>query len=160
VESSIPLLPDQSEAPDFPDEALIEQMERIPEPAVLYLSGGRVAAMNSAAARLSDFKVVGESMVELVGRIASHRADGTRLLPVDLPFSRALRGEVVDQGERIDIALPRGRVYRAVVTSAPIIRDGKVVAALSVWHDFGRFVRDLAEGFLEYEKGTPVLRGG
>lgn len=156
----MPLLLDQSEVSDFPDEVLIEQMERIPEPALLYLPGGRVAAVNSAAAQLSDVKVVGQSMVELIGRLESLRADGSRLLPVDLPFSRALRGEVVDQGERIDIALPRGRVYRAVVTSAPIIRDGRVVGALSVWHDFGRFVRDLAEGLLENEKGTPVLRGG
>jgi PAS domain-containing protein len=149
MESSMPLLPDQSEAPAFPDEAIIEQMESILDPALLYLPGGGVAAVNSAAARLSDFNVVGQSMVELIGRIESHRADGSRLLPVDLPFSRALRGEVVDQGERIDIALPQGGVYRAVVTSAPIIRDGTVVAALSVWHDFGRFVRNLAEGHSE-----------
>jgi PAS domain-containing protein len=133
-------------APGFPDETLIAEMELIHEPALLYLPGGRVTAVNSAATRLSDFKVVGRSMVELIGRSESRRADGSPLLRGDLPYARALRGEVVDQGERIDIVLPDGSVYRAVVISSPVIVDGKVVAALSVWHDFDVYVRRLADG--------------
>jgi len=42
----------------FPDEALIEAMERIPEPTLLYRPGGRIAAVNRAAARLSDLELV------------------------------------------------------------------------------------------------------
>ena len=105
-----------------------------------------IMAVNSAAARLSNLRVVGLSMIDLVQQSSSRRSDGSRLLPGDLPYMRALRGEVVDQGERIDIVLPEGSVYQAVVTSSPVIRDGKVVAALSVWHDFNAYVRDLAGG--------------
>jgi hypothetical protein len=83
-------------------------------------------------------------MIDLIQQSASHRADGSRLLPGDLPFTRALRGEVVEQGERIEVVLPEGSVYRALVTSSPVVRDGTVVAALSIWHDFDAYVRDLA----------------
>ena len=144
--SGPPQLDGSAEAPGFPDEALIEEMERIPEPAILYLPGGRIAAVNSAAIRLSDLEVVGQSICELINRSTSRRADGSPLLKGDLPYARALRGEVVDQGERIDIVLPEGSVYRALVTSAPIVREGKVVAALSVWHDFAAYVRMLTGG--------------
>ncbi len=139
-------LPTRTEAPGFPDATLIAEMERIHEPAILYLPGGRVAAVNCAATRLSDFDAVGRSMVELIGSSSSRRADGSPLLKGDLPYARALRGEVVDLGERIDIGLPDGSVYRALVTSRPVFIDAKVVAALSIWHDFDPYVRRLAVG--------------
>lgn len=136
--------PERTEEPVFSPGMLTEEMEHIPEPAILYMPGGRVAAVNSAAARLSDFRVVGQSMVELIRRSSSRRADGSPLLAGDLPYTRALRGEVVDQGERIEIVLPDGSAYPALVTSAPVVVDGKVVAALSIWHDFNAYLRDLA----------------
>ncbi len=144
--SGPPQVDGSAEAPGFPDEVLIEEMERIHEPALLYRAGGRIAAVNGAAARLSDLEAVGQFICELVGRSTSRSADGSRIHPGDLPYARALRGEVVDQGERIDIVLPDGSVYRALVTSSPVIRDGNVVAALSVWHDFNAYVRGLTGG--------------
>ena len=48
-------------------------------------------------------------------------------------------------GERVELTFADGTVYRAVITSTPVVRDGPVVAALSVWHDFGAFVRGLAD---------------
>ena len=99
--------------------------------------------MNRAAARLADIPAIGMTIGELLGRYGTRRADGSPLIRADLPCARALRGEVVDQGERIDMTLPDGSVYRALVTSTPVIVDGKVVAALSVWHDFDVYVRCL-----------------
>jgi hypothetical protein len=81
---------------------------------------------------------------ELLGRYETRRANGTSLRQGDLPYNRALRGEIVSQGERIQMTLPDGTIYRALVTSTPIIADGKVVAALSVWHDFDAYVRGLS----------------
>jgi hypothetical protein len=139
-----PLQADGPDAPPFPGEALIDEMERVPEPALLYLSGGRIAAVNRAAARLSEIRAVGMTIGELLDRYGAKRPDGGRLNRGDLPYARALRGEVVAQGERIDMTLPGGSVYRALVTSAPVVVNGKVVAALSVWHDFDAYVRRLA----------------
>jgi len=131
-----------SGCPPFPGEALIAEMERIPEPAVLYLPGGRIAAVNRAAARLADIRAIGQTVDELVGHYETRRSGGSPLLRADLPCVRALRGEVVEQGEHIDMLLPDGSVYRALVTSSPVIVDGKVMGALSVWYDFDAYVPD------------------
>lgn len=136
----------QVEGPDPPavlNEALLDEMERIPEPALLYLPGGRIAAVNRAAASLSSVPVVGMSIHDLLSRYEARRADGSRLIRGDLPYARALRGEVVALGERIEMSLPDGRTYRALVTSIPVIVDGEVVAALSIWHDFDAYLREL-----------------
>lgn len=132
-----------SKATSFPDRTVLDEMEQIGDPAILYLPGGVIAAVNGAASRLSDLQRVGQSMFDLARQSSSRLADGARLRPGDLPFARALRGEVVGQGERIDIVLANGTLYRALVTSSPVIRDGTVVGALSVWHDFERDVRRL-----------------
>jgi PAS domain-containing protein len=129
--------------PPFPDDALLEEMERIPDPAVLYRPGGRIAAVNRAAARLADFPPIGLTIRDLVGRFEIRRADGTRIPQSDLPCARALRGEVVSQGDRVVMTLPGGAVYNAIVTSTSVIVDGKVMGALSVWHDFDAYIRKL-----------------
>lgn len=68
-------------------------------------------------------------------------ADGSRLLEGDPPCARALRGETAEKNGSDD---PAGRVpvYRAPVTSTPVIPGGKVTAA----HSAGRtsmYVRGL-----------------
>lgn len=135
---------DGRDVPPLSDEVLIEVLEGIREPALLHLPGGRIAAVNRAAARLTDLKPVGMTISELLGRYETRRANGTPLRMGDLPYNRALRGEIVGQGERIEMTLPDGTIYRALVTSTPIIVDGKVVAALSVWRDFNAYIRGLA----------------
>jgi PAS domain-containing protein len=150
----VPSTPDNADepgAPAFLDEALLVRLESIPEPAAIYLPGGRVAAVNRVAARLSGFRGGTTTFGELNERYEARRDDGSPLPPGDTPSVRALRGEVVTHGERIDVTLPDGSVYRAVVTSSPIIVDGKVVAALEVWHDFDAYARGLA--------GEPVPPG-
>ncbi len=135
---------DGSNATPFPDPALIAEMERIPEPAVLFLPGGRIAAINPATARLAGIPLIGMTVAEALGRYGGRRSDGSPIIRGDLPCARALRGEIVDQGERLDLNLPDGSLYRAWVTSAPVVVEGKVVAALSVLHDFDAYVRGLA----------------
>lgn len=66
---SASLQADGPDPPSFPDEALIAEMERIREPALLYVRGGRIAALNSAMALLSDLQEVGMSVWELLGRL-------------------------------------------------------------------------------------------
>lgn len=141
--SSAPHRADGAGLPPFPGETLIAEMERISEPAVLYVPGGRIAAVNRAAARLADIRAIGLTVDELVGHYEARRSGGSPLFRADLPCVRALRGEVVEQGEHIDMTLPDGSVYRALVTSSPVIVDGKVMGALSVWHDFDVYIRSL-----------------
>ncbi len=144
METSAPTQTDGEDAPSLPLEALIEEMERIPEPAVLVLSGGPIAAANRATARLAGIRVTGMTIAEALERYGARRADGSRIICADLPSARALRGEIVEQGERLELGLPDGSVYRALVTSTPVVVEGKVVAALSVLYDFDAYVRGLA----------------
>lgn len=124
-------------------------METIPEPALLYLPGGRIAAVNRAANRLADFDPEGETIMDLLERYGARSSNGDPVNPGDLPYARALRGEVVTQGERIEMSLPDGSTYVALITSRPVIVDGKVVAALSIWHDFAAYSRWLARSTWE-----------
>jgi PAS domain-containing protein len=140
----------------LPDPALREVLESIREPALLYLPGGRIAALNRAALELAGETVVGMTLDELLDRYPARRADGTAILRGDLPYSRALRGEIVGHGERIEITLPNGMIYPTLITSTPIVRDGKVVAALSVWHDFDAYARLLAKPGSRPAAGDPL----
>jgi len=128
----------------LPDPALREVLDSFQEPALLYLPGGRVAAANHAAEQFSDVSVVGMSVDALLDRNRARRADGSPVLRGDLPYARALRGEIVAHGDRLELTLPDGSSYSALITSIPIVRDGKVVAALSVWHDFEAYAHLLA----------------
>jgi len=140
--------------PPFPNEELIEGLDLIPEPAVLFLPGGRIAAINSATARLAGIPVTGMTVADALGRYGGRRSDGSPIIRGDLPCARALRGEIVEQGERLDLTLPDGSLYRAWVTSAPVFVEGKVVAALSVLHDFDAYVRGLASS--SPDAGRPI----
>lgn len=136
---------DRVETPMVPDPALCDVLESIREPALLYLPGGRIAAVNRAAAALATGSVVGETLGALLNRNSVRLADGRPIIRSDLPCARALRGEIVSQGERVEITQSDGSVYRTLITSTPIVRDGRVVAALSVWHDFDAYARQLVQ---------------
>jgi PAS domain-containing protein len=139
-----PHAPD-SDVPAFLDEGLRDALEAIDTPALVFLPGGRVAAVNRAMTGLPGAVSVGDTMVEMIRRFRARRADGTPVVPGDLPYARVLRGEVVGHGERFELTFSDGTVYRTLVTSTPVVREGRVVAALSVWHDFGAYVRRLAD---------------
>ena len=128
----------------FPGKRLLGMMETIPDPAFLYLPGGRIAAVNHATSRLADIDPVGLTIRDLLDRYGARQPNGDPVNPGDLPYARALRGEMVTQGERIEMCLPDRSTYFALVTSRPIIVDGTVVAALSIWHDFAAYSRQLA----------------
>ncbi len=137
------------EAPAFLDAAFLDLLDAIDVPALVFLRGGRVAAVNRAMARLSGPPAAGDTMDGIIDRYRVRRADGSPIVRSDLPYVRALRGEVVLHGERFELTFDDGTVYRTLITSTPVVVDGSIVAALSVWHDFGAYVRDLAAGSQE-----------
>jgi PAS domain-containing protein len=136
--------PADPEAPAFLDDAFLDLLDAIDAPALVVLPGGRVVAVNRAMARLPGPPAAGDTMGGIIERYRARRADGGPIVRSDLPYARALRGDVVFHGERFELTFNDGTVYRTLITSTPVVVDGTVVAALSVWHDFGAYVRDLA----------------
>lgn len=134
------------EAPAFLDNFFRDLLDAVDAPARVFLPGGRVAAVHRAMARFAGPPAAGETMGEMIERYRARRADGSSIARGDLPYSRALRGEVVAHGERFELTLDDGSVYRTLVSSTPVVRIGAVVAVLSVWQDFEAYVRDLATG--------------
>lgn len=134
----------ESAPPAVLDAAFFDFLESIREPALVFLPGGRIAAVNRAMTRLPDPPAVGETIGALLDRYRARRADGSPVVRGDLPYARALRGEIVGHGERFELSMGDGAAYSTVITSTPVVIDGTVVGALSVWHDFGAYVRDLA----------------
>ena len=121
-------------APALLDDALPDVLDGIDAPALAFLPGGRIAAVNRAMARLPGGPAPGETIGAIIDRLHARCADGSPLV----------RGEVVVHGGRVELTLLDGTVYRTVITSTPVARDGTIVAALSVWHDFGALVRRLS----------------
>ena len=101
--------------------------------------------MNLAAARFLGQPVVGLNMGDLVERYKARNANGEPPTIGDLPYARALRGEVVTLGERLEFVRNDGTHSRIMVTSEPIVMDGTVVAALSIWRDFDEYLKGLAD---------------
>lgn len=124
---------------------LRRRIEKIEDPVLIYLPGGRIAAVNLAAARFLGQPVVGLNMGDLVERYKARNANGEPPTIGDLPYARALRGEVVALGERLEFVRNDGTHSRIMVTSEPIVMDGTVVAALSVWRDFDEYLKGLAD---------------
>lgn len=124
---------------------LRRRIEKIEDPVLIYLPGGRIAAVNLAAARFLGQPVVGLNMGDLVERYKARNANGEPPTIGDLPYARALRGEVVTLGERLEFVRNDGAHSRIMVTSEPIVMDGTVVAALSIWRDFDEYLKGLAD---------------
>jgi hypothetical protein len=115
-----------------------------------------VAVVNRAAARLTSLPLAGMNVGELLRHFDPRRIDGRPIMPAGLPCARALRAEHVVHGERTDVILPDGSVFRTLATSTPILSDGKVVAALTAWHDFDDDLRRLKESPEPAEANGPA----
>ncbi|HOT94534.1 MAG TPA: hypothetical protein PK089_05035 [Methanoregulaceae archaeon] len=99
--------------------------------------------MNQEADRLTDIEPKGQHIRALLERYGSRTSNGDPVNPGVLPYARALKGGG-DPGERLGMCLLDGSTYFALIGPRPVIVDGKVVAALSIGHDFAAYARQLA----------------
>lgn len=91
---SSPFTAEGRDAPAFLTRALLDEMVCVFDLVLIYLPGGRIAAVNRAAARLSDVPVVGMFIHDLLTRNEARRADSSEIIPtISLSCARALRRE-------------------------------------------------------------------
>ncbi len=150
--SSAPRETDGLETAGAIPEGLLELIEGIRHPAFVSRPGGRIAAVNRVTIDLLGDSLIGLTIDQLIERFGCRLAGGRPAVLGDLPVRRALRGEIVAHGEQIELTLPDGSTYGALVTSTPIVVEGMVVAALSVWYDLLALAPDRA--------GHPSRNGG
>jgi PAS domain S-box-containing protein len=104
------------------------------EAVLVYDLGGNVSRANPAAFRLLGFNPLHINMATMPHRLSTRHMDGRRLLPIEAPSARALRGETVVD-ERYRLTRPDGREVIVVVAVAPLLAAGRVSGAVTVMHD-------------------------
>ena len=127
---------------------------------------GRFALRNREAVHLLGEPLEGVDLAAY-GRLGARHGDGAPYRAEEYPIARALRGETVRQ-EGMAYARPDGRVLRLAVNAAPV-RDaeGRVVAAVSTFHDVTEAKRtearlhgvleSLREGLLVFDPRGGIL---
>ena len=71
------------EAPALLDDAFRDVLDAIDAPALIFLPGGRIAAVNRAMARLAGGPTPGETIGAVIDRLRARRADGSPLVRGD-----------------------------------------------------------------------------
>src|SRR5256885_1285774 len=113
--------------------SLTDLLDTLPVPVIVYGADGRVLFANQAR---KDF--AGDDVATLDGAIArtAPATEDGQIVPRErLPALRALRGESV-RGERLRLRAADGHTEVLLVNASPLRDpDGKIVAAVVVFHD-------------------------
>ncbi|MHB1294696.1 MAG: PAS domain S-box protein [Anaerolineae bacterium] len=94
---------------------------------------GTVISANPAATAMLGADSLGLKCDDILRRMSMRRLDGTPLDVADLPCSRALAGRPT-AAERL-LFENGGRELVVEVSASPIYAGGKLVGAVSLWHD-------------------------
>jgi PAS domain S-box-containing protein len=108
-------------------------LNAIPDPVGVWDVQGNVLRANPAAAALG---IVADErgMVGVAERLSVRHPDGRPILPEELPVARALRGEVI-RDEAEFLVNPAGEEQEILVSVAPVVSGGEIVACVVVSHD-------------------------
>ncbi len=123
-------------APDTPTVPLAAMRDA----AFLYGPDGVVTAATPAAERLAGGPLAGTSAAELLRRLSARTADGRPIAPADLPEGPALAGVEVPAAA-FEITAADGTIRAVQVSASPIVGDGRITGAFSIWRDVTERVR-------------------
>jgi PAS domain S-box-containing protein len=104
------------------------------DPVIIYNSDGIAVKATPSAAWVYGFDPVGISSDKLKEKLSVRHSDGASLQPDEYPSSKALRGETVLSMPLL-FTNPKGRTYRVLATTSPLIDNGNVRGAVALWHD-------------------------
>ncbi|HIH03517.1 MAG TPA: PAS domain S-box protein [Methanoregulaceae archaeon] len=106
----------------------------IGDAAFLYGPGGVVVAATPAAEALAGTPLAGMSAADLLRRLGGRAPGGRPIAPADLPESPALAGVTVPD-VTFEITAADGTVRTVLVSASPIVGDGRITGAFSIWRD-------------------------
>ncbi|MDD5370152.1 MAG: diguanylate cyclase [Anaerolineaceae bacterium] len=131
-------------------EQLSEAIVRaIADAVVVYGVDGIVLQANPASEQFYGFDPTGYPQHEILRTLSVRRLDGRPISLDELPSSRALRGERVEN-ERMIITNRIGKERVVAVSTAPIYHGSGLAGAVVVWHDFTE--REQLLGMLEEQQ--------
>ncbi len=109
----------------------------IVDPMIAYNADGIVIKANPAMVMTLGRDPAGMSEAEVAQALAMRRPDGTLMHEMEIPATRALRGEAV-KGERLLVTDVSGQEMILLITAALLIQDDKPWGVVSIWHDITR----------------------
>jgi NtrC-family two-component system sensor histidine kinase KinB len=113
--------------------SLTDLLDTLPVPVIVFGADGRVLLANQARTQFAGSDV--ETLDTAIARTAPTTEDGAAIARDRLPALRALSGELV-RGERIRLRAADGHTEVLLVNASPLRGpDGKIVAAVVVFHD-------------------------
>ncbi len=125
-----------------------QELERVLDamvaPVVVFDAKGTVVKINAAARKLCDIDPTGFDARGwdwfVTQRMDARHLDGRPVAPSELPVRRALRGEPQPDLMRLRPADGRGQIV-IDGASCPLQRGGRIVGAVSAWHEITEQLR-------------------
>ncbi len=135
---------------------------------IIYNTEGTILRANPAAIKAYGFNPAGSSIEDLSRKLSARKLDGSKLVKEDLPSTQALRGEIV-YGESYIFTDNQGKELVIQASAAPLFNRGKLVGAVTSWHDVterehlyneNRSQRELLETILNTDPGGIAVLAG
>jgi diguanylate cyclase (GGDEF)-like protein/PAS domain S-box-containing protein len=133
-------------------DAIVEAMV---DTVILLDHRGKVMRANRATTSLLGFNPLGYDMVILAKVLGTRYLDGSPVPAGDLPFERALKGEIV-AGEHLSIENDNGeRIVR--ISASPLFHETVVTGVITVWHDVTERERLLEQLEIEQSRLETII---
>ncbi|HOK54712.1 MAG TPA: PAS domain S-box protein [Armatimonadota bacterium] len=100
---------------------------------IVYANEGRISYVNPVASTVYGISPDMDASV-LPEKLSIRNMDDSPVHVDDLPSSRALKGETVEDQE-LNIVNAHGRKVTVVASASPLISESGVIGAVTVWHD-------------------------
>lgn len=127
---------------------------------------GRYLRVNPAIVELFGFDPTHASREEIAARVRARFPDGTPLTPLNMPSSRALKGETVREVEYL-LTDDRGEEHVLLVNAIPLLADGVVYGTVLAQMDIterkrneekiGNLNQELKESLFQFDELTREL---
>lgn len=112
----------------------------IQDPMIAHDAAGLVIKANPAMSLTLGRDPIGMSNVDIAQVLAMRHPDGARVHEMEIPSSRALRGEAVSQ-QRVLITDVDGHELIVLISAAPLAENGQPWGTVSIWHDISQIER-------------------
>ena len=122
--------------------------ESLHQPVFVFDTEGKVVQVNTAAYKMLDsgdsLNITGLSIDSLLSKFKIKNFDGTEIKNDELPVIRALAGENV-KNKLYKIKDINGEEIIFAISSSPLILEGNVIGAVSLWYESQEALRKTAE---------------